>query len=432
MARIVITTFGSSGDLNPLVAIALGLRVRGHTVTFVVDASLLAPVQSFGFATYTLPGDLNTVYAKHTKAFFGGTFPARLIHYFMRELVLPTIHEQIALLRTACAEADLFIASTLQFPASIVADLIAIPFIHVAFNAGTVASSAYTPLPLMAPPGPLRQPFNRLMWDMGKPIFRAILDRPLNAVRKTYGLPPRYDVMYGHNQRADALAVLISSAFVPRPDDWPSNVSETGFCFWDAADNWQASDELTALLDGTRPVVAMSLGSMAHATNGIFAPYYRTGLAAIHQAGARALLIGVDRATLPDPLPPATLCLPYAPFSQIYPHCAAIIHHGGIGTLAQALRAGVPSLIVPWGADQFFDGAQVERLGVGKSLAQRRFTTARATSALTELLTDDRYRHRAQAIAAQIATEDGVATFCATAERVLGQSGADDRNGETI
>ena len=432
MARIIITTFGSSGDLNPLLAIALQLRARGHTIIFAVEGSLLAPVKALGFGTHQLPGDINEVYAAHTKAFFGGTFPARLIRYFMQELVLPHIQETIAILQAACAEADLFIASTLQFPASIVADLISIPYVAVAFNAGTVASSAYTPLPLATPPGPLRRPFNRLMWEMGKPIFRQILDRPLNAVRKTYGLPPRYDVMYGHNQRADALAVLISPAFVPPPDDWPAKAMETGFCFWDTPDEWQMPGDLTMLVDGTRPVVAMSLGSMAHATNEIFAPYYRAALTAIHQVGARALLIGVERAMLPDPLPPETVCLPYAPFSQIYPRCAVVIHHGGVGTVAQALRAGVPSLIVPWGADQFFDGAQVQAIEAGQMLPQRHFTVSNVAHELTALLTQAHYQERVKAIAKQIATEDGVTTFCAIAEQVLARSGTHDGNRKAI
>lgn len=421
MTRIVITTFGSTGDLNPFIAIALGLRARGHAVTFAVEGNLLPPLAALGFATRTLPGDMDAVYARHAAQFFGGVFPARLIQYFVRELILPNIHAQIAILREACADADLFISSTLQFPASIVADLVAIPRINVALNAGTVYSSAYMPLPMAAPPPPLRVPFNRLMWEMGKPLFRAILDRPLNRVRRELGLPPRFDLMYGRFQRADRLAVLVSPAFVPRPADWPSWVVETGFCFWDASDGWQAPPALAAFLDGARPVVALSFGSMTHATRAIFAPLYRAGLAAIHQVGARALLIGVDPATLPDPLPLATLCLPYAPFSRLYPRCAAVIHHGGIGTVAQALRAGVPSLIVPWGADQFFDGAQLQQLGAGRTVSQRHFTTERATRELFALLGDARYRQRAQTIARHLAREDGTAAFCDLVETVLGQ-----------
>jgi UDP:flavonoid glycosyltransferase YjiC (YdhE family) len=147
---------------------------------------------------------------------------------------------------------------------------------------------------------------------------------------------------------------------------------------------------------------------------------FQAGIAAIRQAGARALVIGAPADTLPDPLPDDILALPFAPFSQVYPRCAAVIHHGGIGTLAQSLRAGVPALVVPWGVDQFFAGAQLARVGAGRWVRRPAFTADRGARDLAALLEDPGYRKRAQAIAAQIAAEDGVSAFADLLEKLLG------------
>ena len=122
---------------------------------------------------------------------------------------------------------------------------------------------------------------------------------------------------------------------------------------------------------------------------------------------------------LPDPLPDDVFALPFAPFSQVYPRCAAVIHHGGIGTLAQSLRAGVPALVVPWGVDQFFAGGQLARVGAGRWIRRPAFTAERGAHEVATLLEDPGYRKRAQAIAHQIAAEDGVAAFADLLEKRL-------------
>lgn len=168
------------------------------------------------------------------------------------------------------------------------------------------------------------------------------------------------------------------------------------------------------------PQELISFGSMAPFVKNAFTRSYRTSIAAIRRINARALVIGVAPEVLPDPLPEGVFALPFAPFSQVYPRCIAVIHHGGPYTVAEALRAGVPSLVVPWGIDQFFTAAQVERLGVGLWRQHRFYTVERAARALSTLIQGVRYKERVQAIAAQIAQEDGVATLCEAIEAILG------------
>jgi UDP:flavonoid glycosyltransferase YjiC (YdhE family) len=158
---------------------------------------------------------------------------------------------------------------------------------------------------------------------------------------------------------------------------------------------------------------------MADKVGGAFDSMYHAGIEAIRRAGARALVIGAPKASLPQPLPGDVFALDYAPFSRVYPRCAAVIHHGGMGTLAQSLRAGVPALVIPWGVDQFFSGAQLTRVGAGRWLRRPAFTAERGAQEIAALLNDASYHKRAAAIAQRIAAEDGVATFTSLLEKML-------------
>ena len=161
---------------------------------------------------------------------------------------------------------------------------------------------------------------------------------------------------------------------------------------------------------------------MAPFVKDAFARLYNTSIAAIRRTGARTLVIGTTPQTLSEPLPEDIFAVPFAPFSQVYPRCAAVIHHGGPYTVAEALRVGVPSFVVPWGIDQFFTAAQVKRLGIGEWGQQRFYTVARGAGILQSLMHEPRYKRRAQEIAAQLVKEDGVATLCEAIEAALHHS----------
>jgi UDP:flavonoid glycosyltransferase YjiC (YdhE family) len=145
---------------------------------------------------------------------------------------------------------------------------------------------------------------------------------------------------------------------------------------------------------------------------GPFAGFFKESIAAARAAGARVLVVGARPADLPDPLPADVLAVPFVPFSVVYPRCALALHHGGIGTVAQALRAGLPMFVVPWGADQFYHAAQVQRIGAGRWLHRRDFSVERAAPLLEALMRDDAYRAHARAAASRIAAEDGIGALC--------------------
>jgi rhamnosyltransferase subunit B len=422
MSRILLTTFGSSGDLNPFLAVGLGLRARGHQVTFAIQNNLQSQVVALGFPYAPLTGNAESALMTRAETLVTRATPLASLRILMNEVILPALRPQIAELRAACADADVMISSAQQIAASFAADLTAIPWASIALSPVLFPSAHIEPQPSPVPIPQVLQPLaNRASWAMGMLAVRRLWDDPVNRVRREYGLPPRRDVAQTGNLSHRLTALAVSPAYTPRPPDWPAWVHETGFCFWDTPESWQEPPELTAFLAGERPVVALSSGSVSDKVGSAFDPMYDAGIAAIRRAGARALVIGAPAASLPHPLPDDVFAVGFAPFSRVYPRCAAAIHHGGIGTLAQGLRAGTPALVVPWGVDQFFAGAQLARIGAGRWIRRPAFTAERGAAEITALLEEPSYRKRASEIAQQIAAEDGVADFIALLESMLAQ-----------
>lgn len=424
MARIILSTFGSSGDLNPFVALGLRLRARGHAVRFAVQDHFRPTVEALGFPVDLLSGNVASSLAPFASQMIGKRNPVASLSLLMQQGILPTLSANVEELRQACSGVDLLVTSFAQPAASFVADLTGISWVTVALTPVTLPSAHIITQPQPFPlPGPVQRASNRLSWKLGGLLLARIADRPINRLRAGYGLRPRREVLWLGNASESLVCLACSPAFQPPAPDWPTQVQVTGFCFWDTPSTWKAPPALQAYLREERPLVIVTAGSIGPHTRQAFLPYFRTSIAAIRQAGARALVIGLEASDLDVPLDGDVLALPFAPYSEIFPHCAAIIQHGGIGTIAQALRFGVPTLVVPWGFDQWYSATQVTRLGVGAYLSWQGFTIERAARALDTLLHSARVREAASHVCDQIAQEDGAEAMCAAIEQQLHVSG---------
>jgi UDP:flavonoid glycosyltransferase YjiC (YdhE family) len=273
-------------------------------------------------------------------------------------------------------------------------------------------------LSALRPLGPL---FHRALlavarWSIGS------WARPYHQIRAELGLPPIPNPIFA-GQHAPDLVLALFSPVLGRPQpDWPARTRLTGFAFHDEDGAPGLSEELARFLDAGPPPLVFTLG-----TSGVLDPgrFYQESAAAARLLGRRAVLL-VGRAPAappPDPLPAGVAAFDYAPFSALFPRAAAVVHQGGVGTTGQALRAGVPMLVVPFGHDQPDNADRVRRLGVARVLPRARYTAARAAAALRPLLDDARYRARAAAVGRRVSAEDGAATACAALERMLGRAG---------
>jgi rhamnosyltransferase subunit B len=209
---------------------------------------------------------------------------------------------------------------------------------------------------------------------------------------------------------------MFSPELQPPQPDWPAGTVQTGFLFHDEPERARELPKpVRDFLAAGKPPIVVTLGSAAVYLAGDF---YARSVEAVQRLGHRALLL-LGKNVAPANLPPSVLAWDYLPFAQIFPHAAAVVHQGGVGTTAQSLRAGRPMLVVPFAHDQFDNAARVVRLGVARTLARRNFTSARVARELGALLADGPAAARGSEIAARIASENGVGRACTAIEMLL-------------
>jgi UDP:flavonoid glycosyltransferase YjiC (YdhE family) len=322
--------------------------------------------------------------------------------------------------------ASLLCTSSLAFSARLAAEKLEIPWVGVVLQPLMFLSSFDPPRLAEAPGlGPL---LSHLGPRASRAVFRLMkrfIDKqcaPVHGLRREIGLPPNPvdPLIDGQFSRNGTIALYSKLLGDVRPD-YPPRTCVAGFTFYDGAESSKPALEpaLQRFLDSGPPPLVFTLGSFAVASSEDF---YAVGLAAARAVKRRAVLLVGDHhpPSLPaDPGSDAIVC-GYAPYSAIFPRAEIVIHQGGIGTTAQALRAGRPQLVMPVFADQPDNAARVVRLGVGRTIRRKQFRERRVIEALRELLDKPVYRHRAAEVSSQVAHEDGAAR---AAKFLLSESG---------
>jgi UDP:flavonoid glycosyltransferase YjiC (YdhE family) len=248
------------------------------------------------------------------------------------------------------------------------------------------------------------------------------MDRPLapavNRFRERLGLPPVRRGFREWRLSARRVVGLWPAWFAGLRPDWPRQVRLSGFPLWDGAGVTAVPPEVEEFLSsGPSPVLFLPGTAMLQSR-----AFFASSLEACRRLSLRALLLGGDAGSLPRPLPPFALHAPYAPLSLLLPRAAAVVHHAGIGTSAQALRAGTPQLLKPVAYDQFDNAERVSRLGCGIVLPDRRYDAGPAEAALRRLFGSPL---RCAEAAARLRGEDGLLAACDLALDALRSSGAE-------
>lgn len=415
--RIVLTTFGSLGDLHPYQALALGLRARGHRVTIATHELYRAKVEAEGVDFHPVRPHLEPDPEK-MKLFMD----ARKGPEAVMKLFFATVRESYEDLTEAARGADLLVTHPITYAGPLVAEKTGIPWVSTVL-APISFFSVYDPPALPAAPWFLKlrflgPGFHRAAFSLAK---RTTLpwSEPLRQLRAALGLAPGPNPIF-EGQHSPSLTLALFSKLLGAPQkDWPPNTRVTGFLFYDRLNQDAGlAPELEAFLAAGPPPIVFTLGSSAVMDPGRF---YIESAAAAHALGRRAaLLIGLEPRNLPpDALPEGVAAFDYAPFSALFPRAAAIVHQGGVGTTAQAMRSGRPMLVMPYAHDQHDNAARVERLGIARQVSRSRYRAPLVAAELRALLEDSRYAARAAGVGKQIRAEDGVTAACDAIERRL-------------
>jgi rhamnosyltransferase subunit B len=418
VSRIVLTTIGSFGDLHPKIAIAFELRHRGHDVVFATHREYQNKIEALGFEFYRMRPD-NTALNDPQEM-------ARMMdlqtgtEYVVRNWVCASLRETYTDLMNAAKNSDLIINGEGVLAARLVAEKLEIPWVLTMLSPlGFLSATdpSITPgLPAILQLPGLSSIAQRGIRQLGKVLTKSWAN-PIHQLRQEMGLPPLKGNPLIDDKYSPYLVLAMFSSVLAKPQpDWAANTVLTGFPFYDGSEGGaQLSPELDQFLDAGEAPIVFTLGSAAVMAPGQF---YEESIKAAKRLNRRAVLL-IGKNVLSANLSDSIISVNYAPYSQLFSRACAIVHQGGIGTTAQALRAGRPTLVMPYSIDQPDNAARVERLGTSQTVSRKQYVAERVAKQLGELLENPNYAARAAEVGAIIRAEDGVKVACDAIEKQL-------------
>jgi UDP:flavonoid glycosyltransferase YjiC (YdhE family) len=322
----------------------------------------------------------------------------------VRDYLEPTLRPVAKTLIEAAPAFDALVAHHIVFSAEIAAEKTGVPWASVYLAPGVKASRQLWPgpVPWPAPQSALVESLCRFLWFSGKRLARPLVDPCVNAVREEFGLPPRHDHFFRSSPQFNLH--LYSPEFMPLPRDWTGPQLQAGFCFWDGTRSTLDPQLEAFLAAGPKPWL-VTLGSAVVASPGAL---YEEAAQAFDGGNRRAILLTGDARNRPPQLPTNVIAADYAPYGLLMPRCAGVIHQCGIGTTAQTLRAGVPSVACPYAFDQPNNAAHLVRLGTARLLPSNR-RNAVALRAAVEEVENSALPQRAAKLGEKIRAENGPA-----------------------
>ena len=380
--KITIFAAGSRGDIQPCVVLGKGLQQAGYRVRLAAPENFASFIQEHGVDFYPLRGDVQQIMASDTGRKFmenGGLNPIKSIRA-IRTMIGPVVMDMAEDAYTACQDADAIIClGVFSAFGQAIAEALNIPIINV------------EPTPLLwtrafpAPSWPIQRDLggwhNYVVRHGHAPGDLAVVPAFHPCVSgSAWGCQHIPPPSFYRTLRSTPMLSAYSPSIIPHPADWPESVHITGYFFPDTPSDWQPSPELEAFLEAGDPPVYIGFGSMAGRNPEKFANLI---LEALAKSGQRGLLLTGWGGLRPELVPDNVFVVDSAPHSWLFPRMAAVVHHGGAGTTAEGLRAGVPSVIVPFILDQPFWGARIKALGLGPDpIPQKKLTADRLANAI--------------------------------------------------
>jgi len=421
--KITVFAAGSRGDIQPCIVLSKGLQGAGYRVRLAAPEDFARFVQEHGVDFYPLRGDVQKLMASDTGRKFmetGGANPLKSIRA-IRTMIAPVMMRMVEDAFSACRDADAIICLGVFSPfGQSIAEALNIPNINV------------EPTPLLptrffpAPSWPIQRDLGGLHnYLSGIAMLQVIWQwyRPfVQNFRQRLGLPARNAAHFYHALRSTPMLGAYSPKIIPHPADWPASMHVMGYFFLDNPADRQPSSELKAFLESGDPPVYIGFGSMAGRNPEKLAKII---LEAVAKSGQRGLLLTGWGGLRAEFVPENVFVVDSVPHRWVFPRMAAVVHHGGAGTTAEGLRAGVPNVIIPFAFDQFFWGARVKSLGLGPDpIPQKSLTADRLAHAIRIAVTDSNIKQRANSYGADIRSENGIGNAVETIRRYFGGPGA--------
>lgn len=412
--HISLFVYGSWGDLRPFVVLAKGLQAAGHDVQIVAARVYEEWIRARNLGYAPLSVDMNKLITELSSTDFDN--PLQQIKV-VRE-ALPPVFTQMGLdLLDATRGSDVLVTIEIAVAAIMgVTQLNNLKMLVV--NPAPLTPTAEFATALPTKPGwfPFEAWYNRTSYTLFRRLQWTLLGGPRKALNKKLGLPGNNFKQFQAALDAAPTLTIVSPSIVPRPSDWESHQDITGYLFDDDAD-WTPPKALTDFLAAGEAPVYIGFGSMPDSKPEAST---RTIIEAVGRAGKRAVILTGWAGLGVNDVPDNIHMLKYASHHWLFPQMTAVVHHGGAGTTAAGLRAGVPTVIVPHQADQPYWGRKVKQLGVGTdTISRKKLSVETLSQAITTATTSETMREKARALSQKIAAEDGLSAAVKWFERQL-------------
>jgi rhamnosyltransferase subunit B len=412
--RIVLSNIGTFGDINPLIAIALELRRRGHHPVLALPNVYRPKVEPLGLEFHAIRPDIdpeNSILVEMVYDVNKGT------EHGLRNFLFPALretYEDLLCAATTPERAELLLLGELNYAGPLVAEVTGIPWASYVL-APLSFFSAFDP-PVLPPYPRLARAdrvagFGRAIRRLARFVSRK-WPEPIYELRRELGLDRGRNPLFDAKHSPFLVLALFSRTLAVEQKDWPPNTLITGFCFYDAdAGNAALPPHLEKFLSHGSPPIVFTLGSAAVLAAGDF---YEVSAKAAARLGRRAvLLVGSDPRNRLRHRPPHSICVAeYAPYSALFSRAALVVHQGGVGTTAQCMRAGKPMLIMPYSHDQPDNARRMRRLKVARTIQRKAYKPARVAKKILAMLSQRTFLMNAKKVAEQLRHEDGVRNAC--------------------
>jgi UDP:flavonoid glycosyltransferase YjiC (YdhE family) len=380
--NILIVAVGSYGDVLPLIGLGRELRSYGHAITFFTNGHFADLVQQaeLSFVPMGSAEEYDAV-ANHPDLWHAH----KGWRVIMKHMMSGALQEAYPLLCSHVIPGrTMLISSTLGFVARLMQETHQIPNVTIHFSPGVFHSAYQAPrMPGLLLPDWLPVGFKQSVWKfLDHLVIDPILKPKLNRFRRELGLPPVSRIFHTWLHSPDLVLGQFPDWFATPQPDWPSSTFLTGFPLYDDAGNSSLPTPIQTFLEAhPQPLVFTPGSANKHARS-----FFVEAAKACQEMNRPGLFLTRYPEQLPQPLPAHIIHFSYVPLSQLLPHCAALIHHGGIGTCSQALRAGIPQIIQPYAFDQFDNGARIEKLGVGYVISKRSFRSSKLVRYIQDMV----------------------------------------------
>jgi MGT family glycosyltransferase len=418
--RIVLSTFGSFGDIHPYMAVAMELQSRGHEPVIATSDVYREKIEAAGLTIFPVRPDLPQPGDQAAELINRILEPKTGPRFLMEEVIYPGVRDGYHDLTEAVRGADLLVTHPAAPAGPLVGHKTGMPWISTVLAPFSFFSAYDPPVPpfwqWMSKVSLLGPGFVKFALDLAKSGHKA---KVFDEFRKELGVADYGNPIFEGQHSPTLVLALFSKVFAQPQPDWPQPSEVAGFCFYDGRPEAPMPAELAQFLDSGPPPIVFTFGSSAV---WIARDFFRESIEAARRLGQRAVVLVGDDRNRPSSLPDGMIAIDYAPYETLLPRASVVIHHGGVGTTAQGLLAGVPTLIVPFAFDQSDNADRAQRLGTSRTVYRNKYRADHVAKELNQLLTRPDYKQNAAHISSQLKQENGPARAADLIEKVLSKT----------